>query len=185
MIPALYVALLVFHQELLPTRLLLAIAAAQKGVPLPPSAKFYCCFWCSRRSRRPVRAHPASWAQPCPLSAVWYSARAAVSARFLSAPSVIIVAIAAVTGLTVPKLQSAALVLRFSLLAAGALGGIYGLVFGLALAVSHLCTLRSFSTPYLLNLIPRVAARTDDTWLRVSWRKMPRHRFLAREEDKP
>ena len=35
-IPALYVALLVFHQELLPTRLLLAIAAAQKGVPLPP-----------------------------------------------------------------------------------------------------------------------------------------------------
>ena len=111
--------------------------------------------------------------------------QAAVSARFLSAPSVIIVAIAAVTGLTVPKLQSAALVLRFSLLAAGALGGIYGLVFGLALAVSHLCTLRSFSTPYLLNLIPRVAARTDDTWLRVSWRKMPRHRFLAREEDKP
>ena len=34
-IPALYVALLGFHQELLPTRLLLAIAAAQKGVPLP------------------------------------------------------------------------------------------------------------------------------------------------------
>lgn len=184
-IPALYVALLVFHQELLPTRLLLAIAAAQKGVPLPPFWEILLLLLVFETLKEAGTRTPSVMGSTMSIVGGLVLGQAAVSARFLSAPSVIIVAIAAVTGLTVPKLQSAALVLRFSLLAAGALGGIYGLVFGLALAVAHLCTLRSFGTPYLLNLIPRVAAHTDDTWLRASWRKMPRHRFLAREEDKP
>ncbi len=43
--------------------------------------------------------------------------QAAVSARFAAAPTVIVVAIAGVTGLMVPKLQTAALWLRFALLA--------------------------------------------------------------------
>ena len=48
-----------------------------------------------------------------------------VSARFAAAPTVIVVAIAGVTGLMVPKLQAAALWLRFALLAAAAAYGLY------------------------------------------------------------
>lgn len=35
-VPALYLACVLHHQELVPTRLLLAISAAQRGTPLPP-----------------------------------------------------------------------------------------------------------------------------------------------------
>ena len=59
---------------------------------------------------------------------------AAVSARFAAAPTVIVVAIAGVTGLMVPKLQTAALWLRFVLLAAAASWGLYGV--GLALGLT-------------------------------------------------
>lgn len=182
-IPALYVALLVFHQELLPTRLLLAIAAAQKGVPLPPFWEVLLLLLIFETLKEAGTRTPSVMGSTMSIVGGLVLGQAAVSARFLSAPSVIIVAIAAVTGLTVPKLQSTAMVLRFSLLAAGALGGIYGIVLGLALVLAHLCTLRSFDTPYLLNLIPRVSARTDDAWLRTSWREMPRRRFLARQEE--
>lgn len=182
-VPALYVALLAFHPELLPTRLLLAINAAQKGVPLPPFWEILLLLLVFETLKEAGTRTPSVMGSTMSIVGGLVLGQAAVSARFLSAPAVIIVAIAAVTGLTIPKLQSAALVLRFSLLAAGAAAGIYGLVFGLALAVCHLCTLRSFGTPYLLNLIPRVRARTADTWLRAPWRDMPRRRFLARQEE--
>ena len=182
-VPALYVALLAFHPELLPTRLLLAINAAQKGVPLPPFWEILLLLLVFETLKEAGTRTPSVMGSTMSIVGGLVLGQAAVSARFLSAPAVIIVAIAAVTGLTIPKLQSAALVLRFSLLAAGAAAGIYGLVFGLALAACHLCTLRSFGTPYLLNLIPRVRARTADTWLRAPWRDMPRRRFLARQEE--
>ena len=109
--------------------------------------------------------------------------QAAVTARFLSAPAVIIVAAAAVTGLAVPKLQTAALVLRFSLLLAGAAFGLYGVAVGALLFLAHLCSLRSFGQPYLLNLIPRVRARREDTWTRRPWNAMQQKRFLAQEDE--
>ncbi len=182
-IPALYVALLGFHQELLPTRLLLAIASAQKGVPLPVFWEILLLLLVFETLKEAGTRTPSVMGSTMSIVGGLVLGQAAVSARFLSAPAVIIVAIAAVTGLTVPKLQSAGLVLRFSLLAASAAAGLYGLLFGLCLAVAHLCTLRSFHCPYLLNLIPRVHPNLDDAWLRAPWRDMPRKRFLAREED--
>ena len=182
-IPALYVALLSFHQELLPTRLLLAVAAAQKGVPLPVFWEILLLLLVFETLKEAGTRTPNVMGSTMSIVGGLVLGQAAVSARFLSAPAVIIVAIAAVTGLTVPKLQSAALVLRFSLLAASTVAGLYGLILGLALMVAHLCTLRSFDTPYLLNLIPRVHPETADTWLRSPWRDMPRRRFLAHSED--
>lgn len=184
-IPALYVALLGFHQELLPTRLLLAIAAAQKGVPLPVFWEILLLLLVFETLKEAGTRTPSVMGSTMSIVGGLVLGQAAVSARFLSAPTVIIVAIAAVTGLTVPKLQSAGLVLRFSLLAASAAAGLYGLLLGLSLAIAHLCTLRSFHCPYLLNLIPRVHPNLDDAWLRAPWRKMPHKRFLAHQEDKP
>ncbi len=182
-IPALYVALLGFHQELLPTRLLLAIAAAQKGVPLPVFWEILLLLLVFETLKEAGTRTPSVMGSTMSIVGGLVLGQAAVSARFLSAPAVIIVAIAAVTGLTVPKLQSAGLLLRFSLLAASAAAGLYGLLLGLSLAIAHLCTLRSFHCPYLLNLIPRVHPNLDDAWLRAPWRDMPRRRFLAHQEE--
>lgn len=182
-IPALYVALLGFHQELLPTRLLLAIAAAQKGVPLPVFWEILLLLLVFETLKEAGTRTPSVMGSTMSIVGGLVLGQAAVSARFLSAPAVIIVAIAAVTGLTVPKLQSAGLVLRFSLLAASAAAGLYGLLLGLSLTIAHLCTLRSFHCPYLLNLIPRVHPNLDDAWTRAPWREMPRKRFLAHQEE--
>lgn len=185
MIPALYVALLVFHQELLPTRLLLAIAAAQKGVPLPVFWEILLLLLVFETLKEAGTRTPGVMGSTMSIVGGLVLGQAAVSARFLSAPAVIIVAIAAVTGLTTPKLQSAGLILRFSLLAASAVAGLYGLLLGLSLMLAHLCTLRSFDIPYLLNLVARVQPRTNDTWIRVPWHEMPRRRFLSQREDRP
>ena len=115
--------------------------------------------------------------------------QAAVSARFAAAPTVIVIAVAGVTGLMVPKLQTAALWLRFVLLGAAAAYGLYGVGLTLALLLLWLCRMHSCSVPYLLNLVPRVRAEQEDTWLRAPWFWMRYDRFAVKrsptKEDKP
>ncbi|MCI6719338.1 MAG: spore germination protein [Clostridiales bacterium] len=181
-IPGLYIALLHFHQELLPTRLLLAIAAARTGMPLPPFWEIFLLLIVFEVLKEAGARTPGVMGSTMSIVGGLVLGQSAVSARFLSAPAVIIVAVAAVTALTVPKLQSAGMVLRFLLLAAGAAAGLYGLTLGLALTLGHLCTLRSAGTPYLLNLAPRVETHDEDVYTRAPWRRMRRRRFLARKE---
>lgn len=185
LIPGLYIALLHFHPELLPTRLLLAISAARTGMPLPPFWEILVLLIVFEVLKEAGARTPGVMGSTMSIVGGLVLGQAAVSARFLSAPAVIIVAAAAVTALTVPKLQSAGMVLRFGLLAAAALAGLYGLAFGLALTLGHLCTLQSVGTPYLLNLVSRVHPRREDAFTRASWRTMRRRRFLAREEGEP
>jgi spore germination protein KA len=109
---------------------------------------------------------------------------AAVSARFAAAPTVIVVAIAGVTGLMVPKLQTAALWLRFVLLAAAASWGLYGVGLALGLTLAALCRMHSCSVPYLLNLVPRISAEHEDTWLRYPWFFMRCDRFAVKRPSK-
>lgn len=178
-IPALYVALLYYHAELLPTRMLLALAAAQKGVPLPPLWEIFTLLIVFEILKEAGTRTPGVIGSTMSIVGGLVLGQSAVSARLISAPAVIIVAIAAVTGLAAPKLQNAALYLRFILLICSALFGLYGLVLGLSSVLLHLCALHSCSTPYLLNLLPRVNAHTEDRAIRISWRKMKNKRFIA------
>lgn len=181
-VPALYLALLYHHAELLPTRMLLAITAAQKGVPLPPLWETLVLLIVFEILKEASARTPGVIGSTMSIVGGLVLGQSAVSARLISAPAVIIVAAAAVTGLAAPKLQAAALMMRFALLFCGAAFGLYGLLFGLALMLLHLCALHSFGTPYLLNLLPRVHAHTEDLWTRASWDAMNSRRFLARKE---
>lgn len=181
-VPALYAALLYYHPELLPTRLLLAVAAAQKGVPLPPLWEIVLLLIVFEVLKEAGTRTPGVIGSTMSIVGGLVLGQSAVSARFISAPAVIIVAVSAVTGLTAPKLQAAALTLRFTLLAFAAVFGLYGVAFGLSLALLHLCALESLGTPYLLNLLPRVRPSTEDRWLRAPWYEMHKRRFLAKKE---
>lgn len=183
-VPALYIALLYYHTELLPTRMLLAIAAAQKGVPLPPLWETLALLIVFEILKQAGMRTPGVIGSTMSIVGGLVLGQSAVDARLISAPAVIIVAIAAVTGLAAPKLQSAALTMRFVFVVCAALFGLYGLLFGLALLLLHLCAIHSFGMPYLVNLLPRVRAHTEDRWARVNWRNMKSRRFLARKEQK-
>lgn len=183
-IPALYIAILYYHAELLPTRMLLALAAAQKGVPLPPLWEIFTLLIVFEILKEAGTRTPGVIGSTMSIVGGLVLGQSAVSARLISAPAVIIVAIAAVTGLAAPKLQNAALYLRFILLVCSALFGLYGLVLGLSSVLLHLCALHSCSIPYLLNLLPRVNAHTEDRTIRISWRKMKNKRFIAERSKK-
>lgn len=183
LVPALYVAALCYHQELLPLRMLLAITAARRGLPLSALWEMVLLLLVFELLKEAGARTPGLIGSTMSIVGGLVLGQAAVTARFLSAPAVIIVAAAAVTGLAVPKLQTASLVMRFSLLLAGAAFGLYGVAVGALLFLAHLCGIRSFGQPYLLNLIPRVRSHSEDSWTRRPWSAMRKKRFIAEEEE--
>lgn len=187
--PAVYVALMLYHRELVPARLLFAVSAAHRGVPLPIGWETFLMLLVLEALKEAGARTPGAMGQTMSIVGGLVLGQAAVSARFAAAPTVIVVAIAGVTGLMVPKLQTAALWLRFALLAAAAAYGLYGVGFALALTMTWLCRMHSCSVPYLLNLIPRVQAEQEDAWLRAPWFFMRHDRFAVKRNpskgDKP
>ena len=187
--PAVYIALMLYHRELVPARLLFAVSAAQRGVPLPIGWETFLLLLVLEALKEAGARTPGAMGQTMSIVGGLVLGQAAVSARFAAAPTVIVVAIAGVTGLMVPKLQTATLWLRFALLAGAAAYGLYGVSLALALALTWLCRMHSCSIPYLLNLIPRVQAEQEDAWLRAPWFFMRYDRFAVKRNsskgDKP
>ena len=182
--PAMYAALMLYHRELVPARLLFAVSAAQRGVPLPIGWEILLMLFVLEALKEAGARTPGAMGQTMSIVGGLVLGDAAVSARFAAAPTVIVVAIAGVTGLMVPKLQTAALWLRFVLLAAAASWGLYGVGLALGLTLAALCRMHSCSVPYLLNLVPRISAEHEDTWLRYPWFFMRCDRFAVKHPSK-
>ena len=182
--PAVYVALMLYHRELVPARLLFAVSAAQRGVPLPIGWVTLLLLLVLEALKEAGARTPGAMGQTMSIVGGLVLGQAAVSARFAAAPTVIVVAIAGVTGLMVPKLQAAALWLRFALLAAAAAYGLYGVGLALALILAWLCRMHSCSIPYLLNLVPRIRSEQEDAWLRSPWFFMRYDRFPVKRSRK-
>jgi Bacillus/Clostridium GerA spore germination protein. len=167
MAPALYVALTTFHQELIPTPLLLTMAAAHEGAPFPAvleaglmGAAFEILREAGVRLPRPV-------GQAISIVGALVIGESAVSAGLVGAPMVVVVAITAVSSFVVPSQTDSAVIIRFILLVlAGFMGG-YGIAMGLLAVFIHMVSLRSFGTPYLSPLAPLSTSDMKDTFIRA------------------
>lgn len=179
-LPAIYVALLTWQQEMLPTRLLFSISAARQGVPFSTFAEAVGTLAVFEILKEAGTRTPDTIGQALSIVGGLVLGQSAVDARFVSAPMVIIIAFSGVTALIVPKLRTATLLLRFFLLVCAALLGLYGVLFGGCLILAHLCRLSSFGVPYLTNVLAAEKHSRRDVLLRFPWFAMkPEHRFLA------
>lgn len=179
-LPAVYVALLTWQQEMLPTRLLFSISAARQGVPFTTFTEAVGTLAVFEILKEAGTRTPDTIGQALSIVGGLVLGQAAVDARFVSAPMVIIIAFSGVTALIVPKLRTATLLLRFFLLVCAAILGLYGVLFGTCLIVAHVCRLTSFGVPYLTNVLAAEKHSQRDVLLRFPWFAMkPTHRFLA------
>ena len=179
-LPGAYLALVTYHPEMIPTRLLYSISAARQDIPFSTLTEAIGTILVFEILKEAGTRTPDTVGQALSIVGGLVLGQAAVEARLVSAPMVIIVAFSGITALIVPKLRTAALLLRFFLLACAAVFGIYGLLFGWLFILIHLCAVQSMGIPYLTNLLAREKHSGRDVLLRFPWFAMkPAHRFLA------
>lgn len=165
--PALYVALSTFHQELIPTPLLLTMAAAHEGVPFPSVLEAAIMITAFEILREAGVRLPRPVGQAVSIVGALVIGESAVSAGLIGAPMVIVVAITAVSSFVVPPQIDSGSIIRFVLLILAAAMGGYGIAMGLFAIFIHMASLRSFGTPYLSPLAPFNASDIKDTFVRA------------------
>lgn len=179
-VPSIYVALVTFHQELIPTHLAVSIAAAKEGIPFPTIVEALGLLTIFEILRETGTRMPSYIGQALSIVGALVIGQAAVEARFVSSPIVIIVALSAITGLMIPRAKGAVILVRTLFLLCSSVLGLYGVVFGAAGLMLHLFELRSFGVPYMLGLMTIQAQDIKDTIIRAPWWYMEyRPKFIA------
>lgn len=181
--PALYVALSTFHQELIPTPLLLSMAAAHEGVPLPALIEALVMLLFFEILKEAGVRLPRPIGQAVSIVGALVIGEAAVSAGLIGAPMVIVIAVTAVSSFTIPAQTDSGTIMRFVLLLLAGLMGGFGISIGLFAILIHMASLRSFGIPYLMPLVPFDRSGFKDTFIRAPLRSMTkRPRGMATDE---
>lgn len=167
--PSLYTAISSFHQEMLPTNLLLSIAAAREGVPFPVLIEAFIMEVFFEALREAGIRLPRQVGQAVSIVGALVIGEAAVRAGLASAPVVIIVAATGIASFTIPQFQMGVTfrLLRFPVMFLAGTLGLYGIMIGLLAILVHLCAVRSFGVPYLTPIAPLNLAGLKDTLVRA------------------
>ena len=154
--PAAYVGLLTYDQEMIPTNLLISIAAQREGVPFPAVVEVFIMEFTFEILREAGIRMPRAVGQTVSIVGALVVGQAAAQAGLISNIMVIIVAITATANFVAPvySLATATRMLRFVLIIISAFFGLYGILLGLIVMVAHLASLRSFGVPYLAPVAP-------------------------------
>ena len=169
LLPAIYVALVSFHQDLIPTPLLITLAAAREGLPFPPVIEALVMGLIFEILREAGIRLPRPIGQAVSIVGALVIGQAAVSAGLVGAPMVIVVALTAIASFVIPTLADATAFLRIVLTIMAGLLGAFGITIGLLVLLIHLASLRSFGAPYLSPVGPFIAGDLKDVIVRVPW----------------
>lgn len=180
-LPSLYIAVVSFHSEMLPTSLLLSFAAQREMIPFPVFVEVFIIELAFEVLREAGIRLPRPVGQAVSIVGALVIGEAAVRAGLVAAITVIIVAFTGITSFVFSyNLSSSFRMLRFLLMILAATLGMFGFVCGIAVIGIHLCTLRSFGVPYLSPLAPTSTVDLKDTILRTPrWSMFSRPRLIA------
>jgi len=180
-LPAFYIAVANFHTEILPTSLILSIAAAREGVPFPVVVEVLLMELSFELLREAGIRLPGQLGGTIGIVGGLIVGQAAVDAGLVSTIVVIVVSLTAIASFAVPNesFSSAFRMLKFLMIIFAAVYGIYGFFLGWLLLFIHLAGLKSFCIPYMMPSVAGSLNSYEDEkdfhlrWPLFSMRKRP------------
>lgn len=169
LLPAFFVSITNFHQEMIPTELTFSIIAAKQGVPFPMFVEVILMLIAFEVLVEAGIRLPQPIGQTISIVGALVVGQAAVQAKLLSPVTVIVIAITAITSFVMPNqdFSNALRLWRFLFVIISCVIGIYGLTMGLVLLLYHWCKIDSFGVPYLSPFVGDEEVQLGDTLFRL------------------
>lgn len=173
-LPALYVAITTYHQDMLPTTLILSIAAARESIPFPALVEALMMEISFEALREAGIRLPKTVGQAVSILGALVIGQAAVQAGIVSAPIVIVVSLTGIASFTIPRFNFAITIrlLRFPIMLMAGVFGLFGIIIATTLIATHLTKLTSFGVPYMSGYSPYNHNDQKDIVVRAPWWKM-------------
>ncbi|MFC5531428.1 spore germination protein [Cohnella yongneupensis] len=185
--PAAYIALTTFHQEMLPTPLLINLSGAREGVPFPALVEAFAMETSFEILREAGIRMPRAVGQAVSIVGALVLGEAAVQAGIVSPIMVIVVSITAIANFSMPSYNLAitARMLRFLFMLAAGFLGFYGIMLGMIMMVAHMNSLRSFGVAFLSPTVPFRYKQMKDVFVRFPhWSKRYRPGDVAESTER-
>jgi len=171
-IPAIYIAAGDFNIEMIPTSLLINIASERQSVPLPAALECFIMLITFDILRETGIRMPSKVGQALSIVGALVIGQAAVEAKMVAAPMIIVVALTGITNLLVPKLNAPIIYIRLGLLFLASSFGFFGLLIGLACILIHLLNLYSLGVPMISASGNLQYQEVKDIAIRAPWWQM-------------
>lgn len=154
--PSLYVAIISYHPELIPTAFAVAVTSGRAGVPFPAVVEVFLMEAAMEILREATVRMPKQVGGALSIVGVLVVGQAAVEAGFVSPITVVVIALTSIGSFATPAYNMAIgfRMMRFPLLIITGIFGFYGLMLGLLFVFNHLLSLKSFGVPYMSPLAP-------------------------------
>ncbi len=171
-LPGAYVAIASYNPEMLPSSLILNLAAAEQTAPF--SLMVECLFIhfmyeilreAGIRLPRPI-GHAIGVVGGLVIGDI------TVSAGLVGAPMVLIVALSGLCSFVVPTMYEKIVILRFMYIIAGGFFGLFGLLLAAGAVVIKMCSLSTYDIPYMAPISPFTPKALRDMLVRSDWKKM-------------
>ncbi len=168
-VPALYLAVITYHKRLIPTFLLLSAAQSREGVPFSSLVECLALILVLEILKETGTRMPQSLGHTLSIVGGLVVGQAAVEARLISAPMLIVVSISGIAGLMIPRLRSAVFYLRLLSVLAAALLGLPGCFLVATLVLVRILSISSFGVSYTQPLETPTLQGLKDTLIRAPW----------------
>ena len=155
-LPALYVALVSYHPELIPTQLLYSIAASREGVPFPSLIEALIIVLFYEILQEAGTRLPRKIGQTIGIVGGIVIGEIAVQAGLVTPLMVIAISLTAIAAFTLPNYSLAIglRVIRFGAIFAATILGLYGIILVFIVIHIHLANLKSIGIPYSAPFAP-------------------------------
>lgn len=154
--PAIYIAIMNYNPETIPTSLLLNFAIQRDGVPFPTIIETILMIIVCDILRESDLRFPSSYGSAISILGAIVLGEASVSAGIVSPITIIIVAITFISSLTFTNIEtnSALRYFRFVFILLAGIFGLYGITLGIFYFLVYTTNTKSFGKPYFAPLAP-------------------------------
>lgn len=177
LLPGMYVAVALFHQEMLPDDMLYSIAMSESNTMFPLMLEALVIHFIYEIVREAGLRIPKSVGHAVSIVGALVIGDAAVTGGLIGAPMLIIVAMTAISSFVVSGVYQAVSVLRLAFIIVGGLSGLYGIMIGLAVLIINMCSVTDYGVSYLAPLTPYDKSLLRDTFSRASMKKLAKKVF--------
>ncbi|MGM0873272.1 MAG: spore germination protein [Bacillota bacterium] len=171
-LPAFYVAMTSFHQDLLQTPLLIRIATVRDGLPYPVLVEAIFMFLTFELIREAGLRMPRTFGNATlTILSLVLIGQAAVQSGIIGPVLTIVVSVTAITSFILPNYAFHQIIrlCGIPLLLLAGLFGFMGIIVGLMFGLTHLVSLRSFGVPYFSPVSPAQKGGWKDVFIRTPW----------------
>jgi len=174
--PSLYVSLISFNPELLPTEFAVAVAGGRAGVPYPAVIEVLIIEVSMEILREATVRLPKQVGGALSIVGVLVIGQAAVEAGLSSPITVVVIALTTIGSFATPTYTAAFALrmLRFPIMILAGIFGLYGVMVGVIFIFNHMLSLKSFGVPYMAPVSPEDSQGMKDVVIRSPLWWMPK-----------